>query len=206
MRVLITAFEPYDIWQQNSSWEALVELLQQKGAIAGVTTRRYPCDLGQLVNRLNKDLSAGYDAVLHLGQAPGASRVLLEAIALNVAGITEVAGDFFGPLVPRGPVAYRTSFPLNDWYRSLRQHGIPCSISYHAGTYLCNAILYLTHYWFEQHDLQRPVGFLHIPLTSEQTIQTMRDLPSMSKRQAAEAIGLVLDQILQSAKPISGLA
>ena len=198
MRVLITAFEPYDVWQQNSSWEALVELLHRRGAMNGVSTRRYPCDLGQLVERLNKDLSAGYDAVLHLGQAPGASRIQLEAIALNVAGMTEASGDFFGPLVPRGPVAYRTIFPLNDWYRALRQHSIPCSVSYHAGTYLCNAILYLTQYWFEQHNLNRPVGFMHIPLTSEQTIQSMRDLPSMSKQQAAEAISIVLDQILHT--------
>ena len=198
MRVLITAFEPYDVWEQNSSWEALVELLHRRGAMSGISTRRYPCDLGQLVERLNKDLSAGYDAVLHLGQAPGASRIQLEAIALNVAGMTEVSGDFFGPLVPRGPVAYRTSFPLSDWYRALKQHSIPCSVSFHAGTYLCNAILYLTHYWFEQHDLNRPVGFMHIPLTSEQTIRSRRDLPSMPKQQAAEAIGLVLDQILQT--------
>ena len=100
MRILLTAFEPYDIWDQNSSWEALVAFLHHRGTIPGLTTRRYPVDLGLLQERLHKDLSTGYDAVLHLGQFPGASRIQLEAIALNVAGMTEAAGDFFGSLIP----------------------------------------------------------------------------------------------------------
>ena len=197
MRILLTAFEPYDIWDQNSSWEALVAFLHHRGTIPGLTTRRYPVDLGLLQERLHKDLSTGYDAVLHLGQFPGASRIQLEAIALNVAGMTEAAGDFFGSLIPEGPVAYRTSFPLGDWNRELKAIGIPSTVSFHAGTYLCNALMYLTHRWFQQNRLARPVGFIHVPLTPEQVLRAHRDLPSMPKSQAAEAINRVVDMILQ---------
>lgn len=196
LRILLTAFEPYDIWDQNSSWEALVELLHQRGAIPGLTTRRYPVDLDQLQKRLFKDLSAGFDAVLHLGQYPGASRIQLEAIALNVAGMTEAAGDYFGPLIADGPVAYRTMFPLDQWHRELMSLGIPSAVSFHAGTYLCNAVMYLTHYWMQQHGLAKPAGFLHIPLTPEQVLRSHRDLPSMPKTQSAEAISRVLDMIM----------
>ena len=151
MRVLLTAFEPYDTWEQNSSWEALVAFLHHSGLPTGVTTRRYPVDLNQLHSRLEKDLTLGFDAVLHLGQAPGISRVQMEAIAVNVAGMTEAAGDFFGPLVQNAPVAYRTKFPLDQWNLELRSSGIPCSVSFHAGTYLCNAAMFLTHHWHEVH-------------------------------------------------------
>ncbi len=196
LQILLTAFEPYDVWEQNSSWEALVGLLELRGAIPGITTRRYPVDLHQLQERLFRDLEKGFDAVIHLGQAPGASRIHLEAIALNAAGMTEAAGDFFGPIVADGPIAFRTDFPLDLWERELRTNGIPCAVSFHAGTYLCNAIMYLSHLWFYHHQLRRPVGFMHIPLTPEQVLRSYRDLPSMPRSQAAEAVGRVLDLIL----------
>ena len=196
LRVLLSAFEPYDIWEQNSSWEALVTFLHHRGIPDGVTTRRYPVDLGQLQSRLEKDLAVGYDAVLHLGQAPGISRVQMEAIALNVAGMTEAAGDFFGPLIPSGPVAYRTQFPLDHWNAELRSSGIPCSVSFHAGTYLCNAAMYLTHHWHDTRRRHCSIGFVHLPLTPEQVLHSRRDLPSMPREQSAEAIEKILDIIL----------
>lgn len=199
MRVLLSAFEPYDVWEQNSSWEALVTFLQHRGTVPGVITRRYPVDLDKLQARLEKDLELGFDAVLHLGQAPGISRVQMEAIALNVAGMTDAAGDFFGPLVPDGPVAYRTDFPLDSWNLSLRSAGIPCSVSFHAGTYLCNAIMYLSHHWHHTRHRKCAIGFLHLPLTPEQVLHSRRDFPSMPREQASEAIGRVLNLILESA-------
>lgn len=196
LRVLLTAFEPYDNWEQNSSWEALVTFLHHRGIPKGVTTRRYPVDLAQLQLRLEKDLASGFDAVLHLGQAPGVSRVQMEAIAVNVAGMTEAAGDFFGPLVPGGPTAYRTKFPLDQWNQELRASGIPSSVSFHAGTYLSNAAMFLTHHWHEMHQRSCPIGFVHIPLTPEQVLHSRRDLPSMPRVQSADAIGRILDLIL----------
>jgi len=198
LRVLLTAFEPYDTWEQNSSWEALVTYLHDRGITPGVTTRRYPVDLPKLQTRLEKDLELGFDAILHLGQAPGISRVQLEAIALNVAGMTEAAGDFFGPLVADGPVAYRTQFPLDDWNINLRSAGIPCSVSFHAGTYLCNAVMYLSHRWHEIRRRTCSIGFVHLPLTPEQVLHSRRDFPSMPREQSAEAIGSILDLIHES--------
>jgi len=196
LRVLLTAFEPYDTWEQNSSWEALVTFLHKSGLPSGVTTRRYPVDLGQLQSRLEKDLALGFDAVLHLGQAPGISRVQMEAIAVNVAGMTEAVGDFFGPLVSSGPVAYRTNFPLDHWNLELRSSGIPCSVSFHAGTYLCNAAMFLTHHWHEVRNRSCSVGFVHFPLTPEQVLHSRRDLSSMPREQSAEAIGRILDLMM----------
>jgi pyroglutamyl-peptidase len=196
--VLLTAFEPYDTWEQNSSWEALVTYLHHRGSVEGVVTRRYPVDLVQMQSRLDKDLSLGFDAILHLGQAPGISRVQLEAIALNVAGMTEAAGDFFGPLVHDAPVAYRTRFPLDDWNLELRSLGIPCSVSFHAGTYLCNALMYLSHRWHQIRSRDCRIGFVHLPLTPEQVLHSRRDLPSMPREQSAEAISHLLDLILKS--------
>src|SRR3990172_537878 len=42
--LLITAFEPYDRWDQNSSWLTLMELVRELPASPVITTRRYPVD------------------------------------------------------------------------------------------------------------------------------------------------------------------
>lgn len=195
MRILVTAFEPYDHWTQNSSWDCLVELLRSRGATPGVTTRRYPVDLGLMRERLYQDLSRGIDAVLHLGQAPGIGQIHLEAIALNVAGITRSQGEEFGPLVYDGPVAYRTEFPVGMWATDLKQSGIPAAVSYHAGTYLCNAIMYLSHHWFEERGIDARVGFIHLPLSDDQVAASGRMHPSLSLATMSKAIGLILDRV-----------
>ena len=81
--VLLTAFEPYDQWATNASWLALVELARDLPERPRIVTRRYPVDFALLRERLAADLQGNYDYALHLGQAPGTSRLRLEAVGLN---------------------------------------------------------------------------------------------------------------------------
>ena len=57
-RVLITAFEPYDRWRENSSWLALVELTKELPREPHVTTRLYPVDFGLVRSKLEEDLAS----------------------------------------------------------------------------------------------------------------------------------------------------
>lgn len=195
MRILLTAFEPYDQWSSNSSWETIVELLRVRGTIPNVITRRYPVSLSRFQERLEVDLARGFDSIIHLGQAPGISQVHLEAIAVNVAGVTEAEGADFGELVVGGPVGYRSGFPLGAWASYLRQSGIPARVSYHAGTYLCNAALYLSHHWLETHGKAGRVAFIHLPLSDQQVKESGRSLASMPLDTMVKAVGLLLDRI-----------
>ncbi len=196
MRILLTAFEPYDQWEQNSSWEVLVEYLRVRGTVPDIVTRRYPVDLQQLQTRLEDDLKRGFDVVLHLGQAPGISQIHLETIAINVAGMTHVTGNAFGELLTNAPVAYRSNLPVGQWAAELRRLGIPTSVSYHAGTYLCNAVMYLSLHWFESNKKDGRVGFIHLPLTHEQVLNSGRTMPSLSKQDMSRAIQFILDGLL----------
>lgn len=195
MRILLTAFEPYDQWSSNSSWETIVELLRVRGTIPNVITRRYPVSLTRFQERLEVDLSRGFDSIIHLGQAPGISQIHLEAIAINVAGVTEAEGADFGDLVVGGPVGYRSRFPLGAWASYLRQSGIPARVSYHAGTYLCNAALYLSHHWLETHGKTGRVAFIHLPLSDQQVRESGRSLASMPLDTMVKAVGLLLDRM-----------
>lgn len=194
-RVLITAFEPYDRWSTNSSWEALVTLTKELPESPKVVTRRYPVDFAAAQAKLQEDLGANYDYVLLLGQAPGIGRVHLEAVGINVGGHSSQSPDEFRPLIEEGPAAYRSALPLDQWAAAVRQAGIPCQVSYHAGTYLCNAVLYLAHYLAEQQRLKTRTTFVHLPLCPSQVLGQRQDLPSMTSQDASQAIRIILAQL-----------
>lgn len=195
MRVLLTAFEPYAEWSSNSSWLTLVELLRQRPPSATLVTRRYPVDFQRLPDVLHKDLAQDFDAVLHLGQAPGTPTVRLEAFALNAGGSTSEAGSDFKRLIPGGPEAYRSRMPLERWLQRLHEQNIPSHISYHAGTYLCNAVMYLSHHWLAQAKKATPVGFIHLPLTTQQVSGAAQNLPSLPVETLSAAVCTVLDDL-----------
>ncbi len=202
MRILLTAFEPYDEWSQNSSWLALVELLKDRPSSLELVTRRYPVDLLEVQAKLQQDLKSHFDAVLHLGQAPGTPNIKLEAIALNVAGCIEKSGEVLKPIVDEAPLAYSSQMPLARWAHLLRENAVPASVSYHAGTFLCNATMYLTHHFFQARNKKTPVGFIHLPLVTEQVATTPQALPSMATPTLAKALRIILEDLAASEQSI----
>jgi pyroglutamyl-peptidase len=199
LRLFITAFEPYDDWKENSSWLALVEFTKTMSPAADITTRLYPVDFGEVKRRLERDLRDEYDIAIHLGQSPGASCVELEAIGLNVGGRSDQLAEQYEPLVEDGPVAYRSTLPLSEWSQFLRTEGIPANVSYHAGAYLCNAMLYLTHYFAEKSALKTQAAFVHLPLDYSQTADHNKRLPAMPAAMSARALQLIINELAKRA-------
>ncbi|HEY2761377.1 MAG TPA: pyroglutamyl-peptidase I [Pirellulales bacterium] len=194
-RVLLTAFEPYDRWKANAGWLALVELTRNLPERPYVTTRLYPVDFSEMKARLEADLSAEYDFALHVGQAPGSSRIQLESIGLNIGGSSSQSPDQYRTLVEDGPVAYRSSLPLADWAVKLRRAGVPAQVSYHAGTYLCNATLYWSHWLTERMALPTQAAFIHMPLDISQVVNEPHGAPSLPSSISGHAIGLILEEL-----------
>lgn len=187
-RVLMTAFEPYDRWRENSSWQTLVELTRWYDGPADITTRRYPVDLTRMSESLRKDLQEDYDLAIHLGQSPGSTLVKLEAVGLNV----RTDGT---PLIKDAPEAYRSPLPLAKCTRSLIEAGIPSELSHHAGTYLCNAALFLSQHYAKSFGLTTKSMFVHVPLSPAQAAQDETRMASMSVQMTSAAVALVLDQV-----------
>lgn len=193
--VLITAFEPYDRYEANASWLCLLELTRDLPSSLKIVTRRYPVDFGEVRRRLESDLEGRHDFALHLGQAPGSSQVRLEAIAINVG--QEPSQPLLPPrvLAEDGPVAYRSELPLRDWAERIRQAGIPAAVSHHAGTYLCNATLYWTHYLAERRGWSTQAAFVHLPLDLSQAAAEPKECPSLAAATSAAAVRVMLDAL-----------
>ncbi|TWU22012.1 Pyrrolidone-carboxylate peptidase [Novipirellula galeiformis] len=187
-RVLLTAFEPYERWTENSSWLALIELTQWYDGHADLTTRRYPVDLALMSGQLKKDLQDDYDLAIHLGQAPGIPLIKLESIGLNVRGDGT-------PLLKDAPAAYQSSLPLERCRDRLIESGIPCEVSHHAGTYLCNAALYLSQHFSHSFAMKTRSVFIHLPLSPAQAARDSDRLPSMSTPMVSAALAMIVETL-----------
>jgi pyroglutamyl-peptidase len=194
-KVLVTAFEPFDGWRANSSWLTLVELTRDLPSLPEVTTRLYPVDFDQLQTRLTEDLSRGFDVVLHLGQASGSSCIQLETVALNLLAQSSAEADRCTALVSEGPLAYRSDLPASQISQDLRSAGIPARVSYHAGTYLCNAALYLSHHFATVKEMSMRAMLLHLPLDPSQVADAPGDLASLPATTCAKALRIILQNL-----------
>ena len=187
-RALLTAFEPYDRWSENSSWQSLVELTGWYDGPVEIATRRYPVDLTRMSESLRKDLQEDYDLAIHIGQAPGSTAIKLEAVGLNVRSDGS-------PLIAEAPEAYRSSLPLSKCVQRLVVAGIPSELSHHAGTYLCNAALFLSQHYAKSFSLKTKSLFIHVPLSPAQAAKDEVTMASMSVQMTSAAVAMVLEEV-----------
>lgn len=194
-KILLTAFEPYDQWTENSSWLTLVELTRWYDPRFTLITRRYPVDLVAVNERVRKDLMDGFDFAVYLGQSPGSVCIRLESTGLNM----RTDGQ---PLIEGSPAAYTTPLPLQQLKQAVLAERIPIEISHHAGTYLCNALLYLSQHVSSSFKLPTRSLFVHLPLTPEQVASSQVSLPSAAANMMSKAIAKILDTLTQLEQPM----
>ena len=173
-RVIVTGFEPFEGRTRNRSWDLVRKL---RGG-AGRDIFRLPVDFGQLTEAVPAILSRMPKAVLMIGESP-TNQLRVEQVALNLADSDKPdnAGRILQsePIVRGGPLALMTSWDARRVAGGLHQEGIPATVSFHAGTFACNAALYLALHptiglgasaWATEDGewTGRPaVGFLHVP-------------------------------------------
>jgi pyroglutamyl-peptidase len=191
-RVLLTAFGPYQSWTENASWLTLIEMTKNLPDIPDITTRLYPVNLNECRDKLTADLDLGFDYAIHLGQAPGATTLQFENIGLNIFD----DGSQRFKIDANGPLAYETSLPVESWTSRLRDGGTPATHSDHAGTYLCNALYYLSQHLAQTKGLATQSLFVHLPITYSQAVRHP-DLASMMPQTGAAALLRVLGWLVE---------
>ena len=122
------------------------------------------------------------DAVLCVGQYGGANCIRVERVAVNLrdARIADNAGrqPADEPVVTGGPDAYFATIPTRKIVDALREQDIPAQLSYSAGTFVCNNLLYCALHESAQRDPAPRCGFVHVPYLPEQAKDG--SAPSMS--------------------------
>lgn len=68
------------------------------------------------------------------------------------------------PVVAGGPSAYEPSLPVHYLVSKLQENGVPSKASMHAGTHVCNSMLYGVMHWLATNPMPHKVaaGFVHV--------------------------------------------
>lgn len=167
--MLLTGFEPFAGESRNPSAELA-------GRLADVArTAVLPVEFAPLRERLAGLMEETRpSAVVCLGLSGTASGLTFERVAVNLvdARIPDNAGaqPVDEPVVAGGPTGYITTLPVKAMLRAARVAGVPGELSLSAGSYACNALMYLAlHAAAALPEGSRPrCGFIHVP--SEQRL------------------------------------
>lgn len=145
--VLVTGFEPFGGRTLNASGEAVARLATVWTGPERLVTAVLPVDLDAAPSRLRELLAdVRPDVVVAVGEAGSRTAVSVERVALNLvdARIPDNAGaaPVDRPVVAGAPLAYLSSLPVRACADAVRAVGVPAEVSYSAGTFVCNAVLY----------------------------------------------------------------
>ena len=149
-KILLTCFEPFGGEVINPSEEAVKNVSAPLGC--DVMKLRLPVAWGKSQKTLFDAIDYfSPDVVLMTGQAGGSSAVRIERVAINLCGAikdedglypagSEVATEL--PVMEGAPTAYFATFDCKKIQNALKEENIPAVLSYSAGTYICNYIMF----------------------------------------------------------------
>ena len=167
--LLITGFMPFGGESKNPSWEAVSALPDQIGD-RKLFKLLLPVEFGNTARLAIENAEACQaDAILCVGLAAGRKAVTPELVGVNVrdASIPDNAGQQYkgDPIKPDGPAAYFSTLPVRSMVEAILGAKIPAMLSYTAGAYVCNDLLYtlLDHF----SGTPTRAAFIHIPLETD---------------------------------------
>ncbi len=172
MKILVTGFGSFLDNVENPSVEIL-KLLPKSIYGNEIITVELPVVYDQCFAVLRPYIDKYQPKIIiNLGLANGRSKISLEQVALNIksAKNKDNAGIIYqdAPIIKGGENACFSSLPLRKIVDKLSLKKIPVEISYTAGTYVCNNIMYHVLHYIKENNLAIKAGFVHLPLMSEQ--------------------------------------
>ncbi|MCD8382988.1 MAG: pyroglutamyl-peptidase I [Clostridiales bacterium] len=196
MNVLVTGFEPFGGETVNPSWEAVRRLPERIGG-AELTVIQLPTAFQRGEQTLLRALkTCRPELALCVGLAGGRRGLTLERVAINLRDARIPDNDGLQPedqpVRPDGPAARFATLPVKAVVQGLTQAGIPASVSYTAGTYVCNDILYTLLDWQARETPDARGGFLHLPYTREQAAEKGENVPGMPLEEMVRGLALAI--------------
>ena len=174
IKILITGFEPFGGESVNPAYEA-VKLLPDMAGDIQIVKMEIPTVFGEAGKVVETGiLQHQPDAVICVGQAGRRADIGVERVAINLveASIPDNAGN--QPMDVKvqedGDTAYFATIPVKAMVKNIKDHGIPASISYTAGTYVCNSVMYDLLYLIDRKYPSIRGGFIHVPYATEQGV------------------------------------
>ncbi len=171
-KILVTGFEPFAQDEVNPSWQLVQALPDQIGGCQIIKKEIPVIFQDGAMEILKVAREENPDLIICCGYHAGAQKLHLEYCALNLmqARIPDNAGNqpLEKRIAPEGPFAMQTRLPVFELEKVLNEAGIPAMVSYSAGTYVCNDVMYRIVSYCQAMNI--PGGFIHIPPFGENTL------------------------------------
>lgn len=174
-KIVITGFEPFDNEKINPSQELLTfeEINQTNLEIYKLLLPVTIKEAGNMITKMINEQNPDY--LISFGLNGRKTHIALERVAINMvdARIPDNNGEQPKDMIIKkdGPVAYWSTLPLRTMEIKLKEAGIPAKISYSAGTYICNYVMYSALHFIKEKGLNTKAGFIHIPFLPEQCVE-----------------------------------
>ena len=180
--VLVTGFEPFDIYEINPSQLIAEELNGQIIDGAEVVGIVLPVDFEESVENVTRAID-DYNPtlVINLGLDAKTKTIDVEKLSINLKRYARNEKPLW--FIPRfldfGSPFFRVStLKTKEIVQNLKTEDIPAKQSFFAGTYVCNAVFYKTLAYIDENELCSQSGFIHVPLLDSQDPDGM-DLETM---------------------------
>jgi len=206
MKILMTGFDPFGGETVNPAFEA-VKLLPDTIADAEIIKLEIPTVFSKCAPVVEAAIKAHRpDVVISVGQAGGRSCVTVERVAINLAEARIPDNDGVQPvdepLQAGGAPAYFATIPVKAVVQNIRDHKIPCHLSYSAGTYVCNCVMYNVLYMASVRYPGLRAGFIHVPYAAAQAASKPAGTPFMSLEQIAESLAYAVEAVVSHTEDI----
>lgn len=204
MKILFTGFDAFGGEKVNPATEA-VKLLPDNINGAEIIKIELPTVFGKSGEILKKAIAENMpDAVVCVGQAGGRASITPEMVGINVmnAGIADNEGNApkHSIIEDGGKEAYFSTLPIVEITKRLNEGGISSSISYHAGTFVCNYVMYTLLHLAETEYPHMIGGFVHVPYLTEQVKDREKALPSMELSEIVRGLEIIAEVIAENVK------
>ena len=191
--VLLTGFEPFGTATSNPSGEIVKQIIGDN-----IVTAILPVAYTQSADRLLALIAEhNPDVVICLGQAEGRTAITPEKVAINLddARLADNEGVLRSDvkILDKGPDAYFSTLPLKEMVEAIKAQGIPSSVSFSAGAFLCNHVFYVAQNKFAGTNVRS--GFVHVPLIDSQAPE-FPGLPTMPLDQMVTAVKAILNTVV----------
>lgn len=201
MKVLITGFDPFGGESVNPAYEA-VKLIPDNIKGAEIVKLEIPTVFGEAGKAVEKGIKELHpDVVICVGQAGRRADMEVERVAINLAEapIPDNAGKqpMDVPCQEDGPAAYFATIPVKAMVKNIQDNGIPASVSYTAGSYVCNNVMYDLLYMLDKRYPNICGGFIHVPFATSQGVGKPAGTPTMAIPVIAKALEHAIEAIVE---------
>lgn len=191
-KLLISGFDPFGGEKINPSFEA-VKLLPDTIGEYELTKIELPTVFGRAAEIMTSKIEElRPDAVICVGQAGGRSGITPEVIGINLreAKIADNAGNMpqNAPVREGAPDGIFSTLPVRKMVEAIKAIGLPAALSYSAGAFVCNDLLYSLLHEFKNTDIK--IGFIHVPFLPE---QAKEGVPSMTLSEIVRGLSAAIE-------------